>query len=358
MSKKIVVAGSVGVIGRTVVSHFEQLDGWKVVGLSRNRPDYPIRSEHIAVDLLDTAGSARTLAQLDDATHIVFAALQWRANLAEQVAPNLALLVNVVRGIQAVSPKLEHVTLMQGGKAYGCHLGPFRTPAKESDPRHMPPNFYYDQEDFLRSESAGKAWGWTAFRPEAVFGPAVGNPFNLLMVIAVYALVSKALGLPLVFPGTQQSYNALYQFTDARILARATEWAATTPAARGEAFNITNGDYFRWSRMFEVIADFFAMKLGTPAPISLETMMADKAPVWDALVKRHGLKPYRYEQIAAWYFGDFVFKTTYDNISSTIKARKYGFHDCHDSEDTLVEQLRALQELNILPADMRKVGPL
>jgi hypothetical protein len=27
-------------------------------------------------------------------------------------------------------------------KSYGVQLGPFKTPAKETDPRHMPPNFY------------------------------------------------------------------------------------------------------------------------------------------------------------------------------------------------------------------------
>ena len=38
---------------------------------------------------------------------------------------------------------------MQGSKWYGNHLGPYLTPARETDPRHMPPNFYYDQQDFL-----------------------------------------------------------------------------------------------------------------------------------------------------------------------------------------------------------------
>jgi hypothetical protein len=37
-------------------------------------------------------------------------------------------------------------------------------------------------------------------RPEAVCGYAVGNPMNLLMVISVYAAISKELGLPLRFP--------------------------------------------------------------------------------------------------------------------------------------------------------------
>jgi nucleoside-diphosphate-sugar epimerase len=358
MAKKVVIAGAVGVIGRTAVAHFEKLDGWSVVGLSRSKPDFPMRAQHISVDLLDEAATARALGDLKDVTHIVFAALQFRADLAEQVAPNLALLANLVRAVEHASPALQQVILMQGGKAYGCHLGAFRSPAKESDPRHMPPNFYYAQEDFLRTNCVGKSWSWTVLRPEAVIGPAIGNPYNLLMVIAVYALISKSLGLPLVYPGTHQTYNVLYQYTDARILARAIEWAATTPACGGEIFNITNGDYFRWSRMFETVAKFFDMPLSTPLPINLGTMMTDKEPLWNTIVERYGLKPYRYRDIVAWDFGDFIFKTDYDNITSTIKARKFGFPDCHDSEDTMIEQLTELQRLGILPANMKEVRPL
>jgi len=43
------------------------------------------------------------------------------------------------------------------------------------------------------------------------------------MVIAVYASISRELGLPLRFPGTPNAYTALYQVTSADILARATE---------------------------------------------------------------------------------------------------------------------------------------
>ncbi|MBO4226830.1 hypothetical protein [Bradyrhizobium neotropicale] len=93
---------------------------------------------------------------------------------------------------------------MQDVKAYGCHLGPFPTPAREDDLRHMPPNSYYDQEDFLRGYAAGKQWSWTARRREAVCGMAIGNPMNLLMVLAVYGSICRAMKLPLTFPGTER----------------------------------------------------------------------------------------------------------------------------------------------------------
>ena len=104
--------------------------------------------------------------------------------------------------VEESAPNLQHVTIYQGGKAYGSDLGPFKTPAREDDPRLMPPNFYYDQEDHLRQRQQGKRWTFGILRPEAVCGYAVGNPMNLLTVIAVYAAISKELGLPLRFPGT------------------------------------------------------------------------------------------------------------------------------------------------------------
>src|SRR5277367_4157604 len=118
----------------------------------------------------------------------------------------------------------------------------------------MPPNFYYDQEDFLRSRQQGKSWHWTALRPEATVGFGIGNPMNLAMSIAVYAVISKELGLPLRFPGTERAYRALYQMTYAKILGQATVWAGNADTARNEIFNIANGDYFRWQHVWPQIA--------------------------------------------------------------------------------------------------------
>ncbi len=347
--KTYVVAGAVGVIGRAVLAYLDQQQDIEVIAVSRRAPDFPTKAKHVSIDLLDEADCAAKAQQFAGVTHVVYAAYQEKFDLSELVPPNLGMIRNLVTTIEKASPCLRHVTLMQGGKAYGCHLGPFPSPGKESDSRHMPPNFYYDQEDFLRESSRGKNWTWTALRPEAVMGMAVGNPMNLLMVIAVYALISKSLGLPLVFPGTETSYQALYQLTDARILARATEWAGDTPSAAGEVFNITNGDYFRWSRMWPHLADFFGMKTGAPLPIDLRRTMKDKGPFWDRLVERHGLKHYRFEDIAQWGFGDAIFKTPYDNVTSTIKARCHGFHDCIDSEDMFTELLTKLQDDQIIP---------
>jgi hypothetical protein len=51
------------------------------------------------------------------------------------VAPNLAMLSNLVEAVEPRSPALRRVVLLQGSKWYGSHLGPYRTPADEDDPR-------------------------------------------------------------------------------------------------------------------------------------------------------------------------------------------------------------------------------
>ena len=83
-----------------------------------------------------------------------------------------------LRPVLGLTEYQPHVTLMQGGKAYGVHLGPLkRVPLKESDGRTMPPNFYYDQEDLVRERQAGKRWTWTALRPPSQ--PTSQRPRNV-----------------------------------------------------------------------------------------------------------------------------------------------------------------------------------
>jgi nucleoside-diphosphate-sugar epimerase len=349
MNRKVVVAGAQGVIGRAAALRLSAQPDTEVIGLSRRAEPALTGVPLVAVDLLDAAGTRAALADVHDVTHIVFGAYIEKATAGEKSEVNVAILRNLLDAVEATSPGLFHITFYQGGKAYGADLGPFKTPAREDDPRLMPPNFYYDQEDFLCERQQGKQWRFTALRPEAVCGFAVGNPMNLLTVIAVYAAISKEIGIPLRFPGTEAAYRALYQLSSAEILAEATDWAGTTPAAADEIFNITNGDYFRWQHMFPKIAGMFDMPLADPVPTPLVTYMADKAPLWDRMVERYGLQPIPYQAVASWAFGDFIFNSGFDNISSTIKARRAGFHACIDTEDMFRQQFAQLRRLRVIP---------
>jgi hypothetical protein len=71
---------------------------------------------------------------------------------------------------------LQHITLLQGAKAYGAHAGrPPQVPARERDPRVDHENFYWLHEDFVRRISAKHGLAWTIFRPQVIIGAAWGS---------------------------------------------------------------------------------------------------------------------------------------------------------------------------------------
>ena len=347
--RKALVAGATGVVGRYLLMHLVERGDWEVVAVSRRRPEVAGAFQHVAADLTDPQGCRSKLGELRDVTHLFYAAYLDRADLRELVTVNTAMLVNLVDAVEQASPALRHVHLMEGSKWYGSHLGPYKTPARENDPRHMPPNFYYDQQDFLEARQRGKPWTWSAARPHAVSGFSLGSPMNLTLVIAVYAAICKELGLPLSFPGKPGTYRSLYQCTDSGLLAKAMLWMATEPRCANQAFNITNGDLLRWEHLFPKFARFFDMELAPPRHISLVSRMADKGPVWERIVARHGLQPHRYEDLAGWGFGDFVFGSDYDHISDMGKARRAGFFETVDSEQMFLDLFARLREQRIIP---------
>ena len=160
----------------------------------------------------------------------------------------------------------------------------------------------------------------------------------------------RVVGLPLRFPGTEKTYAVLYQLTSADILAKATTWAGNSETARNEVFNITNGDYFRWKYLWPRIAAMFEMPPADPIPTPLTVYMADKQPVWEALVRKHGLQPLAYEQVSSWPFADAILRLMeFDNITSTIKVRRAGFHDCIDTEEMFMTFFANLRKDRVNP---------
>lgn len=337
----VLVAGAGGVIGRYAAAEHARA-GHAVRTVSRRPPPEPV-GEHLAVDLSDADAARRGLAAATDTTHLVFAAYVERQEPEEQVRDNLALLRHVLDGLRDAGAPLRHVTLYQGNKAYGAHLGPFKTPADERDPRLLGPNFYYDQEDALRARAAQDGFGWTILRPEGVVGHTVGTPMNLLMALVAYAAICDETGVPLRFPGTARAYDTLYQVTDAELLARATVWAGSAPSARDEIFNVTNGDVFRWRQLWPRLADAFGLPLADPQPIDLPAHMRGKGDVWRGRVHRRGLTATRWEDVVDWRFGGFILSSENANISNTTKIRRAGFADCYDTLDRMAWWFRTLQ---------------
>jgi nucleoside-diphosphate-sugar epimerase len=347
--KKALVAGALGVSGRALVNHLVSLPDWEVIGLSRRSPEFQSPARHIAIDLLKRSDVDACLRSLGEVTHIFYAALQPGSNFFDEIPPNLYMLQNIVEAVEHTSRCFRKVVLLEGAKYYGAHLGPYKTPAKEDDPRHMPPNFYYDQEDYLKARSAGKAWSWTALRPSSICGFAVGNPMNMATVIAVYGSICKELGLPFRYPGSPAAYGRIMEMTDAALLAKAMVWAALNDRCDGEAFNITNGSFSRWEHVWPRLAEFFRMPCPPPQRFPLALFMSDKEPLWQAMAGKYNLLDYTFRQAAAWPFGEIIFNIEYDVMSDTTKSRQFGFYEFVDTEEMLLRLLTQFQQMRFIP---------
>jgi nucleoside-diphosphate-sugar epimerase len=357
----MLVVGASGVIGRAAFGHFAADPSWEAFGLSRRAPAIE-GGTHLSIDLLDRKRCFDAMGRLPGITHVVYCALREDPGLMPGwfdpalMETNRQMLENVLDALgQAQS--LQHVSLLQGTKAYGAHQGSMRVPGRERAERHPHDNFYWLQEDLLCARAAQSGFGFTIWRPPVVFGHAIGAPMNPLAAIATYAAVQKAEGKPLVWPGGK---TGPIDGVDARLLARAFEWATTAESARDEVFNITNGDVFVWENVLESIARAMDMDFDTdPTGVAnqrLQEIMPPKAELWDALIVEHALRapPLREFVGDSYFYLDMLFNTGRvdrppPSMLSTIKLRQAGFEECIDTEDMLVEWIEWLRQERFLP---------
>jgi len=343
------IAGALGVTGRALVEHLDKDPAWSVVALSRRAPDFETSAQFRSVDLHDAAATATALADLNQVTHVFFTAYSPNPDIAAEIPVNVGMLENLMDAIEPVATDLQHVQLMHGAKWYGTFLGKYRTPAREDDPRPAVTHFYHAQQDWLEARQAGRAWTWSTLRPHGVWGFSTGSAMNLLTGIACYGALSRAEGDTLHWPGDPGFYGRLYQMIDVELLARAMACVATTPATANNAFNITNGDLFRWEHVWPRIAAFFELEVGAPKPVTISETMADKGPVWDRLVTAHGLQPYKLDQIVNWAYLDIALGNDFDQVSSLTKIVGTGWNDLWDTPATITRQLSKLRDNRIIP---------
>ena len=150
---------------------------------------------------------------------------------------------------------------------------------------------------------------------------------NLGTTLAVYATICKETKHPFRFPGSDAQWNGLTDVTDARILAKHLIWAATTEAARNEAFNIVNGDYFRWKWLWNRLADWFGVESkGFDRTIHpLETEIANDAPIWREVAERYNLAEPNLNKLASAWHTDLDLGRPIEIMTDMSKSRKLGF---------------------------------
>ena len=366
MTERVLVLGATGVVGRSAARRFLQDQRYEVVTFSRRHPGLPAgeRVRQLSVDLTDAAATETALREAGPVSRVVYAALHEQPDLIagwqdrEQIDTNTAMLRNVLDGLRAVAAPVRHVSLLQGTKAYGFHVTKMRVPAKESQPRVEHENFYWTQEDLLLERAAADGFGWTIFRPQFIFGDAIGAAMNLIPVIGCYAAIRRELGQPFSFPGGAP-YVA--EAVDSRLLASALHWAADAATARNETFNITNGDVFDWRDLWPSFAETLGIDVGPDINMSLAKWFPQQEDVWRRLVRRYGLKEHTLSELIGYShaYADNAFAwappgatvESRDNpvLLSTVKLRQAGFAECIDTELMFRHWLGQLRTDRIIP---------
>ena len=77
--------------------------------------------------------------------------------------------------------------------------------------------------------------------------------------------------------------------------------------------------------------------------------MSDKAPVWDAIVARHGLKASALDRLVLWNYGDYAFAPEWDIISSMDKARRLGFDERVDTREMFARLIEGYRAQRVVP---------
>ena len=219
------IAGASGAIGGALAEHLTQSSDWKVHGLCRNAPQSPLPgTNYVHADMTDAEACRVALEPHNDVTHLFYCARASHDDQGrESVQNNLDLLGNVLDAGAAASPVLSHVHVVQGGKYYGVHVGPFPTPAREDDPRNVVSNFNYAQEDLLRERSTDMKFNWSASRPNTLLHFSPNNSRNLVSTLGAYAAICRELGSALDFPGPEGAFTSITQLTSTDLLSRAIE---------------------------------------------------------------------------------------------------------------------------------------
>ncbi len=346
------VVGSTGITGGNLAAHLAST-GWIVYGMAR-KPQAAPGITPLAADLQDPAAVRAAIAGVD-ISHVFLCTWLRQPTEEENVRVNGAMMENLF-GALAGKP-IKHAALVTGTKHY---LGPFEaygqtaaeTPFREDNPRLPGLNFYYTQEDILFAAAGRGGFGWSVHRPHTVIGYARGNAMNMGVTLAVYATICRETGQPFIFPGSHEQWNALTDVTDARILARQLEWAATTPAARNHAFNISNGDIFRWRWLWPQLAGYFGVEpQGPPTPPApLEPRMTGAAALWRGIAQRHSLAEPNIDALVSWWHTDGDLGRKLECVNDMTQSRSLGFSAFQSTPASFFDLFARLKDERIIPA--------
>src|SRR5262249_42565212 len=232
--------------------------------------------------------------------------------------------------------------------ACGVHVRPLSVPARENrSEMHEQPNFYWNQERYIRQAQAGKRWAWSILRPVLIVGASVGSAMNVIPALGAYAALMRRAGKNrLGHPG---GVGRVAQAVAADLLARAIAWSGDSDKACNEIFNVTNGDVFVWPNVWPAIADALGFKPGEHLPLSLDREIRPQEAAWAEIRATHGLKSGTLKEFVglSFEYADYTmgFGRTQPGppaIVSTVKLMQAGFADVMDTPAMFAQAFAAM----------------
>ncbi|KAJ1268134.1 hypothetical protein BS78_07G113700 [Paspalum vaginatum] len=371
-SSVALVVGSTGIVGTFLVDILTQQDTsggpWKVYALSRRpwsrcrRPPPPSRT-YTSTSPTPPA-VAETLAPFTDITHIFYVALASLATEELIREANGAMLCNLLSVVVPNCPGLAHVSLQTGTMHYLGRLEcAAETPALDPPfTEDMPrlPVFYYDQEDILFDAVARRGGGgavtWSVHRPNIIFIFSPRSGKNLICTLCVYAAICRKEGAALRWPGSRAAWEGFYTASDADLIAEQHVWAALDPVAKNQAFNCSNGDIYKWKKLWPVLAGRFGLEWRgyecEEQRFKVSDAMAGKEAVWAEIVAEEGLVPTRLHEVANWWTMDVTadqFGLNLEILDCMNKSKEHGFLGFRNSVKSFNSWIDKLKACRIVP---------
>lgn len=406
-----VITGANGISGfNTMRALLDSPKRWKTIfSLSRRPPPEDMmallspeersRITVVTCDFLDDPASiAENLkaagVQADYVFFYSYVHMPW-SEAEALVQSNVTLLQNFLAALEIANVTPRRFVLQTGGKNYGLHIGRSYAPLLESDPqpRHLGPNFYYPQEDLLKSYCQKHGVSWNIIMPCGIIGTSSQAGMNFSYLWGIYAAVQAHKGEPLIFGGDWESWQFESYHSSARMTGYLSEWAAIQPECANENFNAQDGGPMTWERLYPELARWFGAKGVVPPPdddsgiptiitskpgregplgrgppvkvrvtFSLEDWAKEEANVaaWREIMAKSGGKV-RHDPFADPDGFSMAGPFMHSRIGSPClnKARRLGWTGFNDTMESIFESFQELAQLGMLPGmQMQSARPL
>jgi nucleoside-diphosphate-sugar epimerase len=387
MAKVALITGANGIVGNALIEWLSKnttSQEWsKIIATSRKEFKFNInhddRVQFVSIDF--EKGEAEIKKKLlecgaQDVTHVFYTAYVHSPFDKMLVKYNVPMFKEFTRVIDSIAPKLQNFDLQTGSKYFGVHLGPINYPARETDGRHKEteehPNFYYHQEDFLRTFQHGKKWTWTIHMPSMILGVTKGNGMSMIPSLAVYFLVLKEMGKKALFPGNPNSYKKICNVSYANLIAEFAVWISTNDKTKNDLFTIIDGEKnYTWEELWKGMASYFGVEVEEPTfpttkaditdkpqwEYKLTDFMKDKQNIWKQVAKKHGCDEKTWD-FTTFEFLDSQFGSSWGAYLDMTKAKKLGWNKSVDSVNACFKCFDKMKELKLIPKEITKPLPV